>query len=486
MPRKAIFQWSTGMKIGRNDPCPCGSGRKYKKCCLAADAAKIPTVIEPPPPKRAPQQAAVPASPQSGPEPKPVDPEQAAIDQALKRRYEQFEAADLDGKVSIYLSLVEGQGDPPMDEQDAVEMLPTLYDGLAENNQRQRFDELVAALKQKQPGAYGGAKGLCLELGIDNLVAQGRWDEVAEPAKELAALAGRYIDTFRGVMDMLDFHGKLPLLLEGSRIAWPKVKESDDIVSWGIDGFATRASIYELYDYFEHHPDASGREDELLQRLRPYADEEPTWAANYLKHLTRILPEPTSLKLADFDLRLCKPQRRRHHDDDEDDSAPEEDQPGPQHALVELSTTFLGWMRKARNVPLTRGEVGRKEMVEFLSDRAEGSLDDRRSMAQRMMQPDRKLPKRPIEHPLVPDRDRFEAYLAKLLGMLSWRIYDAAALMYITPLWLEFLELHGLLTTDQRQKAMKSLSDLLEPMKGLMSHRGKDPALVEALNTWPT
>lgn len=22
------------MKIGRNDPCPCGSGRKYKQCCL--------------------------------------------------------------------------------------------------------------------------------------------------------------------------------------------------------------------------------------------------------------------------------------------------------------------------------------------------------------------------------------------------------------------------------------------------------------------
>ena len=21
-------------RIGRNDPCPCGSGKKYKKCCL--------------------------------------------------------------------------------------------------------------------------------------------------------------------------------------------------------------------------------------------------------------------------------------------------------------------------------------------------------------------------------------------------------------------------------------------------------------------
>ena len=27
------------MKIGRNDPCPCGSGRKYKHCCLPSDEA---------------------------------------------------------------------------------------------------------------------------------------------------------------------------------------------------------------------------------------------------------------------------------------------------------------------------------------------------------------------------------------------------------------------------------------------------------------
>ena len=26
-------------KTGRNDPCPCGSGKKYKKCCLQKDAA---------------------------------------------------------------------------------------------------------------------------------------------------------------------------------------------------------------------------------------------------------------------------------------------------------------------------------------------------------------------------------------------------------------------------------------------------------------
>jgi preprotein translocase subunit SecA len=24
---------AAGKKVGRNDPCPCGSGKKYKKCC---------------------------------------------------------------------------------------------------------------------------------------------------------------------------------------------------------------------------------------------------------------------------------------------------------------------------------------------------------------------------------------------------------------------------------------------------------------------
>jgi len=29
-PRKPMI---TEDKVGRNDPCPCGSGKKYKKCC---------------------------------------------------------------------------------------------------------------------------------------------------------------------------------------------------------------------------------------------------------------------------------------------------------------------------------------------------------------------------------------------------------------------------------------------------------------------
>ncbi|HDQ70592.1 MAG TPA: hypothetical protein ENN19_00670 [Chloroflexi bacterium] len=30
----SLPQRSTGEQVGRNDPCPCGSGKKYKYCCM--------------------------------------------------------------------------------------------------------------------------------------------------------------------------------------------------------------------------------------------------------------------------------------------------------------------------------------------------------------------------------------------------------------------------------------------------------------------
>ena len=47
-------------KIGRNDPCPCGSGKKYKKCCLG----KVPEVASARPPE-------IPFEPDFGFEPNP-------------------------------------------------------------------------------------------------------------------------------------------------------------------------------------------------------------------------------------------------------------------------------------------------------------------------------------------------------------------------------------------------------------------------------
>jgi hypothetical protein len=70
--------------VGRNDPCPCGSGKKYKKCCLAkekevaakAAAMPAPKSADPAAPPAA-ETAAKPPRPKKAPPPKPKAPGRA-------------------------------------------------------------------------------------------------------------------------------------------------------------------------------------------------------------------------------------------------------------------------------------------------------------------------------------------------------------------------------------------------------------------------
>ncbi len=39
--RTSVSAARARLKTGRNEPCPCGSGQKYKKCCLANDEARV-------------------------------------------------------------------------------------------------------------------------------------------------------------------------------------------------------------------------------------------------------------------------------------------------------------------------------------------------------------------------------------------------------------------------------------------------------------
>ena len=37
--KSIIRKPAVSKKVGRNDPCPCGSGKKYKKCCGLNESA---------------------------------------------------------------------------------------------------------------------------------------------------------------------------------------------------------------------------------------------------------------------------------------------------------------------------------------------------------------------------------------------------------------------------------------------------------------
>ena len=110
-------------KLGRNDPCYCGSGRKYKKCHLPQDVAparpEAGAVERGAAARASGDELALPLLPAR----KPVD-ESEAMDAAEVAFWERFNAADAAGRVALYEEqLAAGVG-----RERLFEMLATLHD----------------------------------------------------------------------------------------------------------------------------------------------------------------------------------------------------------------------------------------------------------------------------------------------------------------------------------------------------------------------
>src|SRR4051794_38506890 len=90
----------SGMKPGRNDRCPCGSGKKYKVCCLKTDQeasragaaavlrdeSVLPALLDPvlhPPP---------------APEPRVLTEEEERYEARWREFWKAYQAADFDGR----------------------------------------------------------------------------------------------------------------------------------------------------------------------------------------------------------------------------------------------------------------------------------------------------------------------------------------------------------------------------------------------------
>src|SRR2546421_5863302 len=90
--------WEHAMKAGRNDPCPCGSGKKYKKCCLARDQEKETSLaampVETPPSASLPRPAAPPTVREAPPPPDPLA-EQG------EKLWKEFKSQSAEGRVAV-------------------------------------------------------------------------------------------------------------------------------------------------------------------------------------------------------------------------------------------------------------------------------------------------------------------------------------------------------------------------------------------------
>ena len=480
----------TTKTVGRNDPCPCGSGKKYKHCCMHKDreaerAAKLqaasPAPIEPPP-----EEPSVDISKEEAIVPDAVESEQE-ID-PFDEIWDAFMAADYEEKVALfYQTLDEGL----MDEEIAFEMLDALFSGSIAAGERDRFNELVEALRQQSPEAYAHNIAYIMDWVTSNIVASGQYDRLQSMTADLTA-ASRDIDIFNYIISRLAYHGQDDVIAQVTHDAWPQVRESDNIIPLGIDEFAQRGADFAIFQYIEAAPEGEAmtksQYSELLEIVEYFIEPNEEYFFDYVALLTGSARRHWALDGSDL-IRLPDPMDAEGSE--ESPANTEHNDSG--HNLWELCVQFMGYLHRVEGVPYAKAWLGHNTLLEYLIERKAGELKRPERdlfsdlLPKRKGRGKRKKRQRKVRnlHPLYPDHSTFDYFLAQQFGFLAFGLYRAAAVYELIPAWLRFLESVELLDADQRQAALTSLASLTGEMKKAFEVHSQDPTISRNIaNAW--
>src|SRR5581483_1768993 len=303
---------------------------------------------------------------------------------------------------------------------------------------------------------------------------------------EMAPLAGRDFDLFHRVEEQLAYHGQLSALVEAVRIAWPEVRESDDILPWGVDEFINRATMYEMLDYLNGAAEPKADDPALIERLKFYGEFEPGRAGESLAYLTGQAARQWTMD--DFDFSRSQSQTRagrKRKADAEDEAAPTD----AEQNLFNLSLEFIGWAHRVEGVPYTRAALGAHELFRFIRRREAGEIEaeddllepQKRSRAHKVLRGQKFAT---YEHALCPDRERLDKFLGGMLGFMNFLFYPPAALFGLIPAWLRFLETRGLIDSERRARTLDSLGRVNDDLLAAFRRYQDDPAPRQALERW--
>ncbi len=461
---------------GRNDPCPCGSGKKFKKCCLQKDKSN-PIVPTPSPPKKPAPLPKVKATPPPkvkvhAPEPPPPDPLQEAFD----RMWEDFESRDYEGQTALFLELLDDE--EMMVDNTAVEMLSEIQQEAAMRGEWERFRELVMTLRERRPELYEQGAVTYLSWIISLILAAGQYDAVQPLALEIGRRASQDLDIFNMAFEELAYHGDYETLLEMHRQGWPGVRESEDILPWGISEFGERGVRYEIYHYVTNASDPDPNDPAFLERVQFYFEDPNT---DYLTSVVDALAGRNlrSWSVKDFEMRSPKNKGRVRGEGEKQDRDPAVDN------LWQLSLEFLAYLCQEEGVPFSRADMARAEIITYFAKRHRGDLNSQVSMLDRAMgrKPPRKPPK--PEHPLCFERVTLDTHLGGMLDFLTAQHCRVAATFEITPAWLRFLQTKELIDEKQNQRTLEQITPLRDVLLKLWENLKEYTVLARAMQAWP-
>jgi len=498
------------MKVGRNDPCPCGSGKKYKKCCMDKDLTaerEVKPVASMPTIRRQKTWADFEHlkvydfeeddefDEDDEEEEKFVDPRQMNLfgedefpqvpqqlleiaddeidSEAAKKRWDEFEGANYEKKIEIFSITLEEK--ELMDREMAFDMLSTIYPETLKSKQHDdRFTELIIKLKEKLPKVYESHAVYYLDWMIELAVVQSRHDDVISFLNELSRIAAKDVDIFNEVVDKLAYHGYQTPLFEAMKIAWKNVEHSTEILPWGINEFADRAINFAVFEYLDTHPgEVNPLDPELIETAKFFIPAIGLKEFNkYVEHVSGKVR--VQWILADFD------PKSKHLKS----AGKKRPKILARENLYSLSLEFLCYLRKEENILFSKGQIAQQQLLRYFDKRFKGELVEEPSYTDMMKSPGKLKPKRQPtpEHILCPDASTLNVFLGSFLNFVDPEHYKLAGTIELIPAWLRFLEDRQLIDKDLHEKAINEIKEnLIGMLLNIYDHAVTDPSLRQNL-----
>ena len=282
-----------------------------------------------------------------------------------------------------------------------------------------------------------------------------RQEYLAEVGKNILAETA----VFQQTSDMLAYHNQLDDLIHLLKIGYTQLKSDNKTHEWQQQTVTSLLMDSLIFQFLAHNPpDNAIPPESLAKALQAIVPIEVDGLNSYLAHLNGYTQYQWQLDhLAEY----------------------------PPQNMAALMIEFLAFAQHEADVPYGRTNLLRQLLPTYFVERRTGQLNPRQDLGD-LMRRGRTIPKPPANpHPLTPDSDTLQRFLAKLLNYDPVRPYPTAALFTLSPVWLNFLQARRLLDATTAKLALDDLANLQADLLAYFQSQTKDETLVTAVSNWP-
>lgn len=280
-------------KIGRNDPCPCGSGKKYKKCCLRGNEEKE---IQ--------DRNLIPRNNSDKPdgdrflETDNSFEEDESADETMRTigRYKKIKSTDemLEFAKGVLTEEKELYAD------FAIEIIDPIHNRLGSEGRHKEAVELFALLFEKQKDVYDDVCSVFDKMLIYHHIFLNDLSGMETVLQRFHPAVDRFIDDYFEVLTALECSGHWIAALDSCRQVQQKVLSSNEIMQFGKEELQEKLTLLTFFEYLFTEGKHFKSRGELFEAVRGYSGDRIE-----TKHYQRILDilegnERTSWGVDDF------------------------------------------------------------------------------------------------------------------------------------------------------------------------------------------